>query len=224
MEVVVARYLDGELTDGEAERLLRAADEDSQLERDLRGYEAVLAAAEQLPRLEPPEGFADRVMARVEGLTRSGTTAPSRRSNWSWIAAAATLFLAMAVGYWGGRREGAPVPLPFAGATSAGLVLPAGMENNDPGVRLLRAVRLVYAGSGPGVRSVAVAGSFNGWDPQSATMVREGNVWSILLILPPGEHEYMLIEDGERWVTDPLAPQIREDGFGGANGLLQVSL
>ncbi len=224
MEVVVARYLDGELSDDEAERLLRAAEEDPQLERDLRDYEAVLDAAERLPRLAPPEGFGDRVMARVEERTLSGTAAHLRRSSWSWVAAAATLFLAMAVGYWGGRHEGAPEPLPVAGATSAGLVLPAGMESNDPGVRLLRAVRLVYAGSGPGVRSVAVAGSFNGWDPQSATMVREENVWSILLILPPGEHEYMLIEDGERWVTDPLAPQIREDGFGGANGLLEVSL
>jgi hypothetical protein len=32
----------------------------------------------------------------------------------------------------------------------------------------------------------------------------------------------MVIEDGEHWLTDPSAPETRDDGFGGINGLLEL--
>ena len=32
--------------------------------------------------------------------------------------------------------------------------------------------------------------------------------------LPAGQHEYMFVVDGERWVPDPLAGRYVDDGFG----------
>jgi 1,4-alpha-glucan branching enzyme len=46
-------------------------------------------------------------------------------------------------------------------------------------------------------------------------------VWTILVPLPPGVHDYSFIVDGERWVPDPYAPQV-DDGFGGVNSRLTV--
>ena len=33
-------------------------------------------------------------------------------------------------------------------------------------------------------------------------------------MLPAGQHEYMFVVDGERWVADPLAGRYVDDGFG----------
>jgi hypothetical protein len=34
----------------------------------------------------------------------------------------------------------------------------------------------------------------------------------------------MFIEDGQRWVTDPLAAQTRDDGFGRENAVLDLTM
>jgi hypothetical protein len=46
-------------------------------------------------------------------------------------------------------------------------------------------------------------------------------VWSILVPLSPGVHQYGFVIDGERWVADPLSAQI-DDGFGGVNSQLSI--
>ena len=123
------------------------------------------------------------------------------------------------------QAAGTPAPaLEDSDARLPGVMLPASFDSPRPGIDYLRAVQLVYTASDPNVRSVSVAGSFNGWDPVAGPMTPDGNVWKILLILPPGTHEYMFLEDGKRWITDPYAPGTRADGFGGSNGVLNVSL
>jgi hypothetical protein len=37
-----------------------------------------------------------------------------------------------------------------------------------------------------------------------------------------GEHRYMFVKDGEEWVTDPMAPMQREDGFGNKNAVIYL--
>jgi 1,4-alpha-glucan branching enzyme len=85
-------------------------------------------------------------------------------------------------------------------------------------------VRLVYVPREANVDNVAVAGSFNGWNPASIPLRREDGVWSTILVLPAGSYEYMFVENGERWVTDPLAVRTRDDGFGTMNAVLDVEL
>jgi anti-sigma factor RsiW len=204
MEDILARYLDGELTEKEADALLRTAREDRSLEKELRNYEAILAAAEQLPPRSPRDGFAGRVMRAID---RPRAT----RSHRHWYLAAAALILGLFLGYAATLLDAPTTEAAYPAIHPVQLA--SGPAN---------AVRLTYTGSRPDLESVSVAGSFNGWDPTAAPMVREHGAWTILLVLPPGSHEYMFVEDGVDWVTDPRAPGTRRDGFGGANGLLEI--
>jgi hypothetical protein len=224
MEELLARYLDGELSVDEAEKLLRVAGDDPRVDRALREYEDVLEAARQLPSLPPPAAFGDRVMAAID-RRRQRAIQPRASTPWrSWLAAAAMLVLGVFLGHQVNLRKDAPTGPPTADTHARAVVIPGTVPADEPGVEYLRAIRLAYAPSRPDVRSVAVAGSFNGWDPSTTPLRREGDVWTILLVLPAGSHEYMFIEDGARWITDPVAPRTRKDGFGGSNGLLDVSL
>jgi hypothetical protein len=46
-------------------------------------------------------------------------------------------------------------------------------------------------------------------------------VWTIVVPLAPGVHDYSFIVDGEKWVPDPSAPAMA-DGFGGVNSRIAV--
>lgn len=81
-----------------------------------------------------------------------------------------------------------------------------------------------FVGRFPGARSVEVVGSFTDWRP-GAVVLRDDDhdgVWRATVVLPVGEHEYMFVVDGERWITDPLAGRYVDDGFGRQNALLFV--
>lgn len=73
--------------------------------------------------------------------------------------------------------------------------------------------------------SVAVAGDFNGWEPQPLTprTHEDGRtVWTAVIPMARGEHEYMYVIDGDEWVTDPYAPEQRDDGYGAQNAVLNL--
>ena len=76
----------------------------------------------------------------------------------------------------------------------------------------------------PGARSVDVVGSFNDWRPGLLPLTDQDHdgVWRAAVVLPAGQHEYMFVVDGERWVADPLAGRYVADGFGRENALLIV--
>jgi hypothetical protein len=172
--------------------------------------------------LTAPSLFSDRVMRAIAKPVSRSARPRTLSAGWSWLAAAATLLVGLGTGFLGGRSSSQDMRL-LGDARPPGVVLPAAVEDSSPGVEYLRAVQLVYTATLPDVGKVSVAGSFNGWDPVTAPMTRDGTVWKILLVLPPGAHEYMFIEDGDRWITDPHAPRTRRDGFGGSNGVLNVS-
>jgi 1,4-alpha-glucan branching enzyme len=76
----------------------------------------------------------------------------------------------------------------------------------------------------PDARSVAVAGTFNQWSASSDLLTREphGGTWTIVLQLPPGEHRFMYVVDGSRWISPPVAADFVADGFGSMNGVVIV--
>jgi 1,4-alpha-glucan branching enzyme len=82
----------------------------------------------------------------------------------------------------------------------------------------------VYESRDPKVRTVRVAGTFNDWNPEGVAMERQGDLWTAVLFLPRGTYEYMFVEDDAHWVTDPLALQTRDDGFGRKNAVLDLTL
>ena len=81
-----------------------------------------------------------------------------------------------------------------------------------------------FALMNPEARSVALAGSFNQWSASSHPLVRETarGLWTIVVPLPPGEHLFMYVVDGARWISPPLAEDYVDDGFGAKNGAVVV--
>jgi 1,4-alpha-glucan branching enzyme len=64
---------------------------------------------------------------------------------------------------------------------------------------------------------VQLAGEFTEWDkhPVSMRKQRDGT-WKAEVTLPPGEHEYKFLVDGE-WRDDENCATHRPNGYGGEN-------
>ena len=75
----------------------------------------------------------------------------------------------------------------------------------------------------PTALSVAVAGTFNDWDPKKHVLHKNGDgVWAREAKLHPGQHEYCMVVDGH-WMPDPVARESRPNPFGGHNSVLTVT-
>jgi hypothetical protein len=223
MDALFARYFDGDLNDREAREFLEAIAVDPRLEKELREFERVLALGKALPFPKAPAGFTERVMARIS-LEKKRETGPERKPfrlpvfgiRWAGVAvAAAAIVLAYIGGVYTARNR------PVTPATTVTDISP-GFANQAAAESGQRYVRLAYVPTNPSVEKVTVVGSFNNWDPEATPLRRQDGVWSTILVLAPGNYEYMFFENGARWVTDPLAVQTRDDGFGGSNAVLEV--
>lgn len=75
----------------------------------------------------------------------------------------------------------------------------------------------------PAAQQVYVAGSFNGWKPDTTPLMALGNGrWKGDLKLGPGRHEYLFVVDGQ-WRPDPNARETVQNPFGGRNSVVMVS-
>ena len=75
----------------------------------------------------------------------------------------------------------------------------------------------------PAAKQVYVAGSFNGWKPETTPLIPLGDGrWKGDLTLGPGRHEYLFVVDGQ-WRPDPNARETVENPFGGRNSVVMVS-
>ena len=76
----------------------------------------------------------------------------------------------------------------------------------------------------PQAERVALAGSFNGWSDTTVFFSRSpgSDRWTVTVPLAPGEHEYLFVINGERWIPDPDAHAQVDDGFGNTNSLIVV--
>ncbi|WP_319471273.1 glycogen-binding domain-containing protein [uncultured Pseudodesulfovibrio sp.] len=156
----------------------------------------------------PPADFVSRVMDGLE---------PKRLSFWTrvrlWlteprsmtftplrlIPAVATVVVLLAAGIWQFDRQYVPG------------------NGNQP-------VRFVFRSDAVPASNVAVIGSFNNWQATGSMMRydRSAEAWVLDMPLPPGNHEYMFLIDGEKFVEDPSAPLGRDDGFGNRNSIIIV--
>ena len=73
--------------------------------------------------------------------------------------------------------------------------------------------------------TVAIAGDFNGWNPQANILedFNEDGIWTGTLKLEPGRYEYMFVLDGEKWFPDPNALRYVKDGFGNKNSIMEIN-
>jgi len=76
----------------------------------------------------------------------------------------------------------------------------------------------------PLAHRVTLAGSFNAWSDSTISFARSSTTgaWTVTVPLPPGEHQYLFVIDGERWVPDPAAHAQVQDEFGQTNSVLVV--
>jgi len=103
-------------------------------------------------------------------------------------------------------------------ATVSTAAQPASTKAESP-----HAARIALQLVEPAAKHVYVAGSFNGWKPDSTPLAPLGNGrWKGDLNLGPGRHEYLFVVDG-RWLPDPNAQESVQNPFGGRNSVLTVS-
>lgn len=205
------RYLDGDLAEN-------ALTPDERAWADaMRG---MLEQAVTHVRAEPVPDLAARVMAALPA------EAPRRHPwrvamDWLWRPRPVRLTLRPAYALAGGA---------FAVAAAA-VVLPSLDESVSPPA----AVQQVVAPGGEGApvvyvqfrlqtqaSQVALAGSFTGWQPTLELQQTTPGVWTALVPLQPGVHDYVFVVNGTEWVPDPTAPQQVDDSFGGTNSRISL--
>ena len=60
------------------------------------------------------------------------------------------------------------------------------------------------------LKSVSVAGTFNGWDMGANPLKQVGNrQWSGTVTIQPGRHQYKFVLDGSNWITDPKSMEAK---------------
>jgi 1,4-alpha-glucan branching enzyme len=114
---------------------------------------------------------------------------------------------------------------PRAGATSGGSTTGAGASGGMGGhapKKMEGGYEFAFAAKG--ATSVALAGDFNGWST-SANPLSDSDgdgVWTLVMPLSAGDHQYKFVVNGSDWKPDPNNPQTVDDGFGGKNSVLHV--
>lgn len=74
--------------------------------------------------------------------------------------------------------------------------------------------------------TVAVAGTFNDWNPTANLMTGpdEDGIWTAVIHLQPGRYEYKFVVDGKTWHHDPNAVEQVADPYGGKNSVVYVGV
>jgi Glycogen recognition site of AMP-activated protein kinase len=200
---LVRQLLDGELSLSDLPPALRAEGEAA-----LRW----LAGVDRTP-VVLSTALEEMVMTRVRSHSRS----PARRG-WRWLLSPRELDIRLRVRPWVLGAVAAAAAVLF-------VTLPRRVPWRVRDVASIHApvyVRFVlYA---PGAGRVAVAGTFNHWDADAGPLAptHTPGLWTATLPLLPGQHQYVFLVDGQRWVTDPAAPTV-DDGFGRQNSVVAVS-
>lgn len=75
-----------------------------------------------------------------------------------------------------------------------------------------------------GAERVAVAGDFNGWEPNATPLRKRGDTRSASVTLEPG-HRYAFRYVGEhgQWFNDEAADAYERNAFGDENGIVDLT-
>ncbi|MCE9625471.1 MAG: isoamylase early set domain-containing protein [Deltaproteobacteria bacterium] len=163
--------------------------------------------SDQVPPL--PADFAQKVLGRLEA---SDAPSPSRKSRsfFPKLALSSALVFGLVAWFWMGYFR-APVMGPPLSVREA-------VGSDRQKVFFVR-----FAIRQPAAKQVAVAGDFNQWKPEALSpSSEEEGVFAVELPLSGGAYSYSFVVDGSRWIPDPAADRIVEDGFGQRNSVLNL--
>jgi 1,4-alpha-glucan branching enzyme len=68
---------------------------------------------------------------------------------------------------------------------------------------------------------VAVAGTFNGWDPSRHVLKPKDGVFQLSVLLEPGEYQYKFVVNNV-WCVDPECPDWEPNEYGSLNSVVHV--
>lgn len=235
---LLQRYLDGDLSPEEEQKALHIIADDADMRSMLRFEQRLsdsFSGNSMFHDQQPvPAGFTDRVMHRIEQMEQTPADKTIFESFKSWVrqlwvpqqvqwrpayAFVLALFVLFSLSY----------PLYV---TQSGRLQRTGQVENirdlNQSVQQISAqsdeviLRFVYIDEN--ANSIAVAGDFNDWQAVelSKQNVNGETVWTGLVSMSRGEHNYMFVKNGKKWVTDPLAPLQRDDGFGNKNAVIYI--
>lgn len=71
----------------------------------------------------------------------------------------------------------------------------------------------------PSAKQVFLVGDFNDWDVSKTPMAPSGGMWTVVVPMTAGRHQYSFVVDGKSWSNDPNAPSAPDDGFGHTNSV-----
>lgn len=167
---------------------------------------------QQIPLQNPPQDFADRV---------TGFLQPKRLSFWK--KAYRKAFTPKTVSFTPARLIPSAVfvmVLFFIFLMKLGYV--GTLHNTQQAALNLKRIPVTFALNETRAKEVSVIGSFNGWEPGRNEMHldRKRNEWVLTIMLPPGQHEYAFLINGEKVIPDPKAIFTRSDGFGSRNSVI----
>jgi hypothetical protein len=74
----------------------------------------------------------------------------------------------------------------------------------------------------PAANQVELAGSFTEWQRVPMRRAGDSGYWEVNIQVPPGEHRFAYILDGNRQMADPTLSASEKDDFGGQNSILSV--
>lgn len=216
------QYLDGELSEIEQARLLTQLDPEER--RELMAARSALSHLENLPRIEPPPGLVQGVMAALQHTAVPRTEKESLMSKirtWfdlrpllGWqtagVAVAASVMVMVSLSFLRHPAQDNPLSPSFE---------PVAMTSGATQGRLVKFK--LYA---PDASQVMVVGDFNEWGSGSGSpLVKKHNgEWVAEIPLSPGNYQYAFVVDGKTWVEDPRAVQHVQDDFGRKNAVLYV--
>lgn len=199
--------------DGEAPRDALGAEE----QRRADALDAAIRDAAGALRSAPVPDLTARVMAALPEV-EAPAAAPARASlltrlgAWLWAPVTLTVRPAYALA---GVAVAVSGLLLVPELPTRGSALPPVAAAAEGDARMYVQFRIEV----PDASEVAVAGTFTGWQPEHELTEVSPGVWSAMVALPPGVHDYTFVIDGERMVVDPYAPRVA-DSFGGSNSRL----
>lgn len=232
---LLQKYLDGELSPEEEKEALHIIADDEELRSMLRFEQelnSILSSGKDtLSSPDVPDNFSESVMQEITKSEESTLEVIPRIKDWfqdllepkqiqwrpAYSMAVAVLVLFSFL-----------YPLFIAETTQQPVQQAVNMQNMDKSVQKISTgaeevmLRFVYIDEE--ANSVSVAGDFSDWEPIELNRheVNGEQVWSGMVSMSRGEHNYMFIKDGSKWITDPMAPVTRDDGFGNKNAVVYL--
>jgi len=199
-----------------------AADALSAMERvELERMRTALEAASEAIRGAPVPDLTARVMASLPAAPeRQPSVADRLRAalDWLWAPKPVRLTFRPAYALAFSAVLAGVIALPEGSRPGTAPVLPPAIADAPPAPS---PVLVQFRLQAPGAERVALAGTFTRWAPAVELRETAPGEWTALVPLAPGVHDYAFVVDGERWVSDPHAPQV-DDDFGGTNSRLSL--